>query len=328
MTKKPGTSKKEKVREKVIFSLKMGISHKEISKKLKVHIKSIPRMLRNYRRRRSTARKIGSGRPKKLNSKQKQSVQTFLKKNPTSTAESLLSSLSLPCSPNTVRNYLKSTGFSYKMPRLIPDLTTEHKIQRLNWAKTHKNYDFDRVIFTDECSVWLDIAAGRCWIKRGTDLMLPRPSGKHKLHLWGAISAEGKVSLHIFSGILTADRYIVILRENLLAPAHFLFPGTWVLQQDNDPKHTAKKTKQWLEAHAPAVLPWPSRSPDLNPIENIWGLMKRALKKERYRNLQELENSILDFWGNLSQITVSKCAKSMRKRCSMVIKSKGDILSY
>ena len=82
------------------------------------------------------------------------------------------------------------------------------------------------------------------------------------------------------------------------AEANALCGNQWVLQEDNSPVHTGKAATAWKCQFVPEQIDLPSNSPDLNPIENLWAVMKKRLLKKKFSNTNELKNGIMEVWNS------------------------------
>ena len=101
--------------------------------------------------------------------------------------------------------------------------------------------------------------------------------------VWGCFAGSHLGPLVSFRGINMAVTYITALRRDNLLPFLKTLPLNlkcdFIFQQDNAAIHTAKITKEWFKEQAFTVIEWPPNSPDMNPIEHLWHVLKAALYK-------------------------------------------------
>ena len=126
---------------------------------------------------------------------------------------------------------------------------------------------------------------------------------------------------------MTSDKYIQILNNNLI-PLIKNSNKNLILQHDNDPKHKANKTTQFLKNNKITVLKWPSCSPDLNPIENVWKIVKEKVNKCKSKNVEEFIDNILNEWNNFNIEILNSLIQSMPIRIQKVIDNEGDVIMY
>ncbi len=110
--------------------------------------------------------------------------------------------------------------------------------------------------------------------------------------------------------------------DKLYGDADFIF------QQDLAPAHTAKVTKSWFNDHGVTVLDWPANSPDLNPVENLWGIVKRKMRDTRPNKADDLKATVKETWASIPPQQCHKLITSMPRRIEAVIKAKGAPTKY
>uniref|UniRef100_A0A9J7WYR2 Tc1-like transposase DDE domain-containing protein n=1 Tax=Cyprinus carpio carpio TaxID=630221 RepID=A0A9J7WYR2_CYPCA len=89
-----------------------------------------------------------------------------------------------------------------------------------------------------------------------------------------------------------------VLEHFMLPPADQLYgDADFIFQQDLAPAHSAKATSTWFKDHSIPVLNWPANSPDLNPRENLCGIVKRKMRYARPKNAEELKATIRATWA-------------------------------
>ena len=104
----------------------------------------------------------------------------------------------------------------------------------------------------------------------------------------------------------------------------------FVFQQDNAAIHVSNSTKQWFADHHIVIIAWPARSLDLNPIENLWGILIRDVYADcrQYDNVRDLKNAIRNAWNRVSMEIISNLIGSMQKRMTETLKMRGNSTKY
>ena len=152
--------------------------------------------------------------------------------------------------------------------------------------------------------------------------------GGGSIMVWGCFSYNGIGPLYWIKEIMTKEIYRDILNDIMLLYAKENMPLIWTFQQDNDPKHSSKLVKTWFEDNQVSVIKWPAQSPDLNPIENLWHEIKKAIPKEKITNKTQLWQEVQKAWYSIPKSICERLVDSMSRRCQAVLQNKGHATKY
>lgn len=274
-----------------------------------------------------------TGRPASLSSKTDTMMQKLLDKDPEASSATITTHLKrkgVVVSDRTVRRRLHATGLTYGAMLPKPLLKTEHCKKRLLWAKANVGRDWEKVIFTDEASINVNIKRRKVWHKPGQKLVIRTVKHPVKIHIWGCVSSKGFGHCYTFTHNLNA-KYLLKIYNTALLSSIKKFGGSkssWVVQEDNDPKHKSKLAAKWREENNITRLDWPAQSPDQNCIENAWHVLKIRVSNRKPRNLKQLNRVVKQEWKKLSKSYAKKLVGSMSKRVQALIEAGGDYTMY
>lgn len=237
---------------------------------------------------------------------------------------------------STVYRRLRASGIRKRRRLVVPVLTPRHREERLRWAMTRVLWRavWGRVIFTDESRFKRIGSDGRIlvWRMKGERYLdrnvSEKPQGQGgSVHVWGAIWRGGRSRLHVLRQNVNQRTYVDTLDSFFGEEA---LPDRFIFQDDNAPAHRAAAVVEHLQNSHVHCLPWPARSPDLNPIEHVWDYISRKLNSRPHtaQNLRQLEEWILEEWQALSQEIIDALIDSIPRRIICVIEARGGHTKY
>ena len=332
MGKKSDLSEKEKNSIRVYMS--QGTDTLQISKLLKRDHRTIQRYVKEGHSSRKKRPKTGV---KGISKRDVNAIKRIVAKKPHLTSKRVFEEANLKNVPRSTRcRVLKNMGSVKKMSPKSPLNETQRK-KRMEWAARYLKTDFSKVIFTDEARATLDGPDGWAngWVLNGQDtkVRFRRQQGGGGVMFWAGIVGDELVGpVKVPEGVkVDSEAYC-----NLLEEAFFPWfekqsqakQRALIFQQDNAPAHSSRFTANYLKTRGlkeANLMIWPPNSADLNPIENLWSIIKQEVYKDgcQFSSKEDLWRAVQEAAEAVPSSTIHKLTSSMDSRLLDVHTKKG-----
>ena len=298
-----------------------------------------------------------SGAPKKLTERDLTHIERHLRHDRGQRRQPLgevIFDLNLPvCTKTLYKSIVNDIGLGRRIERKTPWLSKAQKAARLAFAEEHLSWELKewrRVIFTDEMSMQTGANSKKVYVWRyswekywedccGAIVI----AGFEKIKIWGGMRYDALSEMVVLpekngGGKLNAEEYCAVILDGELLDFWMRSMedvGYVLVMEDGAPYHkgaAAKRRKQYEEMGWIGWGPgtWPSNSPDLNPIENLWHVLRSNIRKRKRqpRNRKELEKALQEEWNKLDMGVINSLIDSMPSRMQAVIDARGGPTHY
>jgi DDE superfamily endonuclease/Transposase len=224
-------------------------------------------------------------------------------------------------SARTIRDIRQQLGFRPVHFRRRPILSNNNKRKRLQYCLDNMDNDWKNIIFTDESTFVLTDEHEVIWKRPGSP-MIEKPVAEYpaKFMVWGGIWWDSKTELCFIEGVVDHKKYQEIIRKYLIQPHLNL---QFEMLQDGAPAHTAHSTLDFLDEQGVDYIQNPPSSPELNPIEKVWGWIKHEANKQVPTDLQQFKHLIQKLWNEIPQTVIQQFISHNSTVVNDIIQSEG-----
>ena len=227
-------------------------------------------------------------------------------------SKQMFENFNITISGTSVWRRKKDLGFNYRPPKRRQSLTDEQKAKRVKFAHSvlNSDIDFETLVFSDESRFCLTPDNYCIWMRKNEkteDCFIDVGKYDVSIMVYGAIAKNYKSKL--------------VVLDSMYGKGNYLF------MQDGAPAHNSNLSELYLKKRCTFLKIWPANSPDLNPIEHLWGAMKRILKNQKFSTKEELEKKIFQIWESISMETINSLIDSFEGRLRYVIYENGESIS-